>query len=398
MRILVHDYAGHPFQVQLSRELARMGHTVKHAYASALQTPRGELTVRPDDPEGFSVEEVPMHPKYKEWKYSFVKRQHLEIGYGRKLARLVRRWKPDAVLSSNTPTEPQASLLEATKNVGARFVYWVQDFYSIAVDKIVRKKLPVVGPLVGSYYKTLDRQQFRASDHIVPITEDFSPLLENAFGVMSDRITPIPNWAPLESLPQRPKDNPWSREHNLHDKFVYLYTGTLGMKHNPGLLLSLAEEMEADDDVAVVVVSEGIGAEFLKEKKESLGLENLILLPYQPFDQLPNVLGTGDVLTCILEPDAGIFSVPSKVLSYLCAGRPLLLAVPPENLAARIIREEDAGLTVGPQDTEGFLDAAISLLNSPKTCEHFSNNSRNYAEFTFDIEKIGLKFTEIIES
>ena len=48
MRILVHDYAGHPFQVQLSRELARRGHEVRHAYASALQTPRGELVKRED--------------------------------------------------------------------------------------------------------------------------------------------------------------------------------------------------------------------------------------------------------------------------------------------------------------------------------------------------------------
>ena len=38
MRILVHDYAGHPFQVQLSRALAQRGHDVLHAYCASLQT------------------------------------------------------------------------------------------------------------------------------------------------------------------------------------------------------------------------------------------------------------------------------------------------------------------------------------------------------------------------
>ena len=41
MRILVNDYAGHPFQLQLSRSLARDGHTVLHTYFGAYQTPKG---------------------------------------------------------------------------------------------------------------------------------------------------------------------------------------------------------------------------------------------------------------------------------------------------------------------------------------------------------------------
>ena len=45
MRILVNDYAGHPFQLQLSRSLARDGHTVLHTYFGAYQTPKGRTDV-----------------------------------------------------------------------------------------------------------------------------------------------------------------------------------------------------------------------------------------------------------------------------------------------------------------------------------------------------------------
>ena len=209
----------------------------------------------------------------------------------------------------------------------------------------------------------MDRKHFQASDHVVSITEDFKPIMVEQFGVPSERITTIPNWAPLENLPIEPKDNDWSREHGLSDKFVVLYTGTLGMKHNPNLLLGVAEKFQDRDDVRVVVISEGMGADWLKEQKKAKGLQNLLLLGYQPFEQLPQVLASGDVLTGVLEEDAGIFSVPSKVLTYLCAKKPILLAVPEVNLAARIIREEKAGLTVEPSDDAGFLQAAETLYN-----------------------------------
>src|SRR5450631_3453912 len=42
-RILLNDYCGHPFQVELSRELARRGHEVLHVYSADDQTPKGDL-------------------------------------------------------------------------------------------------------------------------------------------------------------------------------------------------------------------------------------------------------------------------------------------------------------------------------------------------------------------
>ena len=44
MRIFVHDYAGHPFQIELSRSLAARGHLVEHTYCSSLvTTPHGAV-------------------------------------------------------------------------------------------------------------------------------------------------------------------------------------------------------------------------------------------------------------------------------------------------------------------------------------------------------------------
>jgi len=367
-----------------------------HAFAGGLQTPRGELVRRESDKPNFELFEVPMDANYTKYKYSFLKRRRMEIEYGKAAGRLIEEWRPDVVLSANTPTEAQSSLLKATKAIDARFAYWVQDFYSIAVDKIVRQKLPVVGGMIGSYYKHLDRKQFGTSDHIVAITEDFAPLLTEEFGVTSDKVLVAPNWAPIESLPVLDKHNDWAVKQALEDKFVFLYTGTLGMKHNPNLLLSIAEQFKDDDRVRVVVVSEGMGIEWLREKATAQGLNNLVLLPFQPFNELPQVLATGDVLLSVLEEDAGVFSVPSKVLTYLCAKRALLLAVPEVNLAARIIVDQQAGLTVQPSDSQGFVESAKRLYTDEVLREQSAKNARTYAESTFSIDPITDKFESVL--
>ncbi|MCE0445535.1 hypothetical protein LT493_12320 [Streptomyces tricolor] len=75
------------------------------------------------------------------------------------------------------------------------------------------------------------------------------------------------------------------------------------------------------------------------------------------------MLGTGDVLVVLLGPDAGQFSVPSKTLSYLCAGRPVLGLMPADNLAARLLRQ--AGSAVFPPEEPALEGAAAWVRGGP---------------------------------
>ena len=119
-------------------------------------------------------------------------------------------------------------------------------------------------------------------------------------------------------------------------------------------------------------------------------------MPLQPHDDLPDVLATADVLIAILHGAAGVFSVPSKVLTYMCAGRALLLAVPRENLAARVVMENNAGLVIDPKAGETFVEAADCLLHEKDYREYCGVNARRYAEVHFDIEAIADSFERIV--
>jgi colanic acid biosynthesis glycosyl transferase WcaI len=396
MRLLIHDYAGHPFQIQLSRELARRGYSVIHAFAGGLLTPRGSLKKKAEDPESLELVELPMDTNYRRDKYRFLRRRNMELEYGKKVAELIHSRKPDVVISANTPTEPQLKIAKACSQLGISFVPWVQDFYSVAVAKLAKKKLPVIGNLIGWWYRHLERCALRLAAAAVVITDDFVPMLQE-LGMPLEKITVIPNWAPLDELPQRPRYNAWSAANGWNDKFIFLYSGTLAMKHNPDILWKLAVSFKDNSQVRVVVISEGPGAGYLRERKSSENCDNLEILPFQSFEQMPDVMGAADVLLAILEPDAGVFSVPSKILTYHCAGRPVLAAIPHGNLAARIIHHEGSGFCVEPNDSASFILRATELRKNDLLRERCGHAARTYAVNHFEISAITNQFEGIFK-
>jgi colanic acid biosynthesis glycosyl transferase WcaI len=380
--------------VQLSRELARRGHDVIHLHFASFPTGKGALERRPDDPEGFHVEGLDLGGEFK--KYSLLRRPLHDRKYAGTVVRALRAFRPEIVISANTPLISQWIIQSECARSNARFVFWQQDVLSVGIKGIMKQRFPLLGNWVGDGFIALERLLLRKSDAIVTISDDFLPVLCE-WGLPAEKIHVIENWAPLDELPSLPRDNGWARAHGLVDKRIVLYCGTLGLKHNPRLLLELAMRLGLQEDVRVVVVSEGLGSEWLREQAQTVKAENLVLLGVQPYDRFPEVLASGDVLVAVLEPDAGVFSVPSKVLSYLCAGRPLLASVPTANLAARIIQRNRSGIVVEPHDVESFVAAGVRLLERPSLRAALGRRARQYAETTFDISRIGDRFEGVFE-
>jgi glycosyltransferase involved in cell wall biosynthesis len=394
LRILLHDYSGHPFQVELSRELARRGHVVRHLYSSAIQSPRGRLQRGADDPAGLTIEGVGIGGAID--KYGFVRRWFQERRYAAKLAARIAAFAPDAIISANAPPHVQRAAQRAARAGGARFVFWLQDLYGEAARRLLPRRLKLAGRLAAHWLTTTEAACLRRSDAVVAITGDFVPLLRG-YGVSPARIAVIENWSPLDEIAPRPKDNPWSRRHGLSGTTNLLYAGTLGLKHNPGLLAALAAAVADRPETRLVVASEGLGADHLAAAKRDGRLDRLVLLPFQDFADLPDMLGAADVVLALLEADAGVFSVPSKVLTYLAAGRPIIGAMPRANLAARLIEREQAGLVVAPHDQAGFVDACRRLLDDAARRHAMGANGRAYAERAFAVGPIADRFLALLE-
>ena len=280
MKILVNDYSGHPFQVQLSRQLAGMGHDVLHTSSAFFQTPKGNLTKGSEDPNTLDIKEIRLSQPFR--KFSYLKRIMQEKEYGHLLVKEIDSFRPDVVISSNTPLDAQAIILKQCVVGNIKFVFWLQDLYGIAIKEIMIKKLWLLGRIIGTYYMAVERRLLRMSDAIVAITEDFKPYMLD-IGIPAEKIYVIPNWAPLAELPMLERRNQWSKDHGLDEKTVLLYSGTLGMKHNPDLIVALVDYFKGDPAVRIVVISEGLGADYLYHQNVVNSLDSLLLLKFQSF-------------------------------------------------------------------------------------------------------------------
>jgi colanic acid biosynthesis glycosyl transferase WcaI len=110
---------------------------------------------------------------------------------------------------------------------------------------------------------------------------------------------------------------------------------------------------------------------------------------------LPDVLGAADVLVVLLEAEAGVFSVPSKVLTSLCVGRPILAAMPTENCGARTIVSAHAGIVLDPGDPDVLVKGA-QAMRDPAARARMGAAGRAYAERAFAIEPITDRFEAVL--
>jgi glycosyltransferase involved in cell wall biosynthesis len=392
MRILVNEFCGHAFQIELSRELARRGHQVLHLYfADNLSTPKGDTESGPRGTSNFAIEGLHVPMKFS--KHSILTRRSVDIAYGKAVAAKVASFRPDIVISANMPLDAQNVLQRAARQQNAKFYFWLQDVYSSAVRFVLKKKLGMLSGMIGAYYELLERSLLKKSDGVVCISPGFAKLAIE-WGVEPARIFTIENWAPLGEVLPTSKDNEWSREHGVSEKFCFMYSGTLGMKHRPELLLALARDLEVRGGACLVVVAGGAGAEWLQEHAQGVSKDVLTLLRFQPYSRISEVLGSSDLLIALLDSDAGAFAVPSKILSYLCSGRALMLAAPLENHAAAVVEMADAGVVVSSSNPDEFVNTARKLLESPAVRARYAANARAYAERSFSIDSIADRFLD----
>lgn len=392
LRIAVHDFGGYAFASDLSREFARRGHQVRHLYCSTVTAPRGALVRRPGDAE--TVEFVAVAHARPFEKYSAPSRIQQEWEYGAAAGRAIVGFQPDVIVSANTPLLSQRMLHKAARQASIPFIYWLQDLLGVGIRNVLARRSEFVASVVGGRFQKLEERILSESDAVIAISDDFRLHLERR-GVAPRKTHVIENWAPLADVTPRDPQG-WRRAMGLDSQRIVLYSGTLGHKHDPALLLNLAVRLRGEPAATVVVASDGLGARWLADQQRALGLSNLRVIGFQPYEDLADMLAAADILLVLLHADAGVFSVPSKVLTGLSAGRPLVAAVPADNRAAVTIAQARAGVVVEPGDSAGFAEAVHQLLNDAQARAAMSAAGRAYAQAHFDIGPVADRFLSIL--
>jgi glycosyltransferase involved in cell wall biosynthesis len=307
-------------------------------------------------------------------KYSLVPRLKSEREYGRHLADLIHRSRPDVVLTANGPLLSQSMMARVSRDIGAPFIFWIQDLYGPAAEHALQGRYPrLVAHWASLPFKQIERRLLRKSDQVITIGENLTQAARDA-GVQKDRLHQIGNWTDPNKVRPTLRNNEWARRQGLMGVITFGYAGTLGMKHPYAVLRDLAEPR--DSKCRVFVISEGLGADWLRDQQS----ESLTVLDFQPEDEMNVVLGSMDVAVLLLGDEASLYSVPSKFYTYVCAGKAILGLVPRHSEVAHLVEGAGCGLVVEPEDAPGISRAVQRFVTDAPFRQVCGENARRWAE------------------
>jgi colanic acid biosynthesis glycosyl transferase WcaI len=212
-----------------------------------------------------------------------------------------------------------------------------------------------------------------------------------ACGVSTEKVNIIPLWVDTNLVEPRPRCNPFSERYGLNDKFVVLYAGTIGFAMGAQTIPQTASLLAKERNIQFVVIGSGNKLDDMNDEIKKLGADNILMLPLQPRENLPNVLASADILLVTLKKEItdnpnGYFRAvfPHKLLTDMASARPILLAAEETADAADIVRISQCGKIVSPEDPVLMAKAIMDMSENQELLSIWGRNGRAFVSQHFD--------------
>lgn len=203
------------------------------------------------------------------------------------------------------------------------------------------------------------------------------------------KIEVVYNWIDENKvIPITKGDNPLYEEFGLsRNKFNVVYAGNLGNAQNIDVIIDSAKELAGDNNNVEFIIfgTGGLKEQFVKKVKD-YGIDNVKFFPLQPIDRVSYVYGLGDVCIVSCKPGFGGSALPSKTMTILSAGRPILASFDEGELTS-ILEDNHCGVFSKAGDVDAFVASVKRLMANRDECEIMGKNGRNVIlkKFTKDI-------------
>lgn len=274
-------------------------------------------------------------------------------------------------------------------------IYNVQDIFP---DSLVGTGLTHEGSLIWKIGRMVEKITYRYADKIIVISEDFKKNIM-AKGVPEDKIVVIYNWVDQNKVVDVPREeNKLFEIYGLdRGKFYITYNGNIGLTQNMDMLLDVAKELQEEyEDIHFVLVGNGAYLDEVKHKVTEQQLDNVHLLPFQPYEDISHVFSLGDASLVISKPGVGANSVPSKTWSIMSASRPVLANFD-ENELKTIIENNHCGIFTKAGDKDAFKESILTLYNHREFCKEYGHNGRKFVLDNLTREVGTQKYVDVIK-
>lgn len=293
--------------------------------------------------------------------------------------------RPDVVLMETWPLFAMEVTLRLCALRRIPVITYVQDCYPEALE--YTGIIPIQG-FLANLLRRWDASICRRSARVIAISEGMKSILCNGRGIPPDKIKVVSNWNDCAGFGGNNKDNEWRRKNGIPPHiFVALFSGTLGHVSGATALVDVARALSGRDDVMIVCAGEGVLKREMQDAASAAKLANIRFLPVQPTEQVAGMFAAADAMLLTMQADYPDSSVPSKLISYLAAGRPVICAAGTDSTVTAIIRETGSGIPVAAEDAEGVAAAIIRLLDHPSEADRMGERARRCFEERFTFER-----------
>ena len=301
--------------------------------------------------------------------------------------------RPDIVLCMTDPPVVANVALLVARRFRAPLVVISQDVFPEIAVEVGR----LTNPALVSLLRVLVSSYLRRADRIVAIGETMRKRLEEK-GAPPARVTVISNWVDTELLHPEAKDNRWSRERRVANRFVVMHSGNVGHAQDLDSLVRAATFLRDLDDLRMTIIGRGARHAELAELAVRLDVEDSVtFLPYQAREDLPLSLSAADVHVVGLAPGLAGYVVPSRFYGVLAVGRPVIAAADDESETARIVHEVGCGVVVPPGRPE-LLAAAIRDAHDGKLdLEAMGRAGREWVVREADVRVSVARYRQVLE-
>lgn len=275
-------------------------------------------------------------------------------------------------------------------------VYNAQDIFP---DSLVGTGLTKKGSLIWKIGLVVEKITYKYSDKIIVISEDFKNIMLSK-GVPENKIVVVYNWVDEKAVIDVPRDrNKLFDKYRLDkEKFYITYSGNIGLTQNMDLLLDVMEDLLTEaPEIRLVLIGEGAYKKNVEASVTKKDLSNVILLPFQPFEDLSYVFSLGDAGLIISKPGVGANSVPSKTWNIMSASRPVLANFDENELKA-IITDNNCGIFTKAGDKLALKSAILKLYHDRELCKGMGKNGRRFVMSNLTKAVGTQKYVDVIKS
>ena len=210
-------------------------------------------------------------------------------------------------------------------------------------------------------------------------------VIKNNPEIVPEKVHTCPNSIEVRPKPKNDNKEETRRKYGIPtDKTVFIYGGNLGKPQNIPFIIECLKENEKYDDRFFVIC--GTGTEYPKLKKyiDESSPKNVLLINGLPKDEYEGFVGYCDVGLIFLDHRFTIPNFPSRLLSYLQNGMPVLACTDPNTDIGKVITEGEFGWWCESNDVNNFTRMVEKALKSD--LRQIGKNGYEYLKNNYSVE------------